>query len=325
MTFFTLLTNEMRLRLRRERTIWVIVIYLLLMGSLGWISLNSSSNNPNAGVYNNAGSNTLSDIGLNLYALLSYLQLLLIIFITPSFTASSINSEKERQTYDMLICSCITPLSLIAGKLLAGMMNALLLIAASIPLFSLVFFFGGVGPAQVFSALTLFVGTACLMGALGLFCSTLFRRPAVSTAIAYMVGMLWLILPLLISSTLISSGGWHYIQNDPGGARLLFVWNPLAALANTYPNGSGGLFPINISLLGFGYGSYTGGVIPSAYSLFGTWNISAWIVYSLITLIAAFLLFVASIFIVRPRAYNYRNLFNRHKKNTPSNKFKAIA
>jgi len=37
MTFLALLTKELRLRLRRERTICVIIIDILLMGLLGGI------------------------------------------------------------------------------------------------------------------------------------------------------------------------------------------------------------------------------------------------------------------------------------------------
>jgi len=37
MTFFVLLTKEMRLRMRQERTVWVMIVYVLLLGSLGWL------------------------------------------------------------------------------------------------------------------------------------------------------------------------------------------------------------------------------------------------------------------------------------------------
>ena len=35
MTFAALLTKELRLRLRRERSVWVIIVYLVVMGLLG--------------------------------------------------------------------------------------------------------------------------------------------------------------------------------------------------------------------------------------------------------------------------------------------------
>ncbi|GER88753.1 hypothetical protein KDW_29150 [Dictyobacter vulcani] len=165
MTFLSLLTKEMRLRLRRERTIWVIISYVFLMGLLGWLFLSTVDTN-SSGPYSN---NRLSEVGSTLYSLLAQVQLLLIIFITPSLTATAINGEKERQTYEMLICSRLSAFSLIMGKLGAGLLNALLLIAASIPLFSLVFFFGGVGPTQVASVVLIFLVSALWLATLGIF------------------------------------------------------------------------------------------------------------------------------------------------------------
>ena len=148
MTFAALLTKELRLRLRRERSVWVIITYLLVMGLLGFGFLQRES--AFSGGYQGY---LLSQIGVQLYTLLSFVQLFLIVFISPAFTSTAINGEKERQTFDLLLCSKLSSFSLLAGKLIAGLANALLLIAASIPLFSLVFFFGGVGAAQVLTTL----------------------------------------------------------------------------------------------------------------------------------------------------------------------------
>src|SRR5215472_17539541 len=114
MNFVALLTKELRLRLRRERTIWVIIAYILLMGSLGWVFINAANNTVN---YAQGG---LSSVGTNLYYMLSVLQLFLIIFISPAFTATVVNGEKERQTFDLLLCSRLSAFSLVSGKLLAG-------------------------------------------------------------------------------------------------------------------------------------------------------------------------------------------------------------
>ncbi len=189
MTFAALLTKELRLRLRRERSVWVIIVYLVVMGLLGFGYLAQAS------AFNGNQNYLLSQIGAQLYNLLAVVQLFLIVFIAPAFTATSINGEKERQTYDMLICSRLSSFSLLAGKLVAGLASTFLLIAASLPLFSLVFFFGGVSPSQVINALVVFVFTAIPIGAFGLFCSTLVRRPTVSTAITYMGCVLWMLGP----------------------------------------------------------------------------------------------------------------------------------
>src|SRR5258708_29175553 len=180
MTFAALLSKELRSRLGRERFVWVVIAYLLVMALLGFGFL-QRENAFNGGyqVY------LLSQIGAQLYALFSFVELFLIIFIAPAFTSTAINGEKERQTFDLLLCSKLSAFSLLAGKLIAGLANVLLLIAASIPLFSLAFFFGGVAPAQVFSTLVVFVITALLAGTLSLFCSTGRHRATISTAVAY--------------------------------------------------------------------------------------------------------------------------------------------
>ena len=269
MTFLALLTKELRLRLRRERTIWIIVVYILLMGSLGWfyISRFSSYNNNYSGF-------SLGQVGKQLYYLLSMVQLFLILFITPAFTSTAVNGEKERQTFDLLLCSRLSGFSLISGKLVAGLVNALLLIAASIPLFSLVFFFGGVSPSQVLLALLVFVVTTIMIGTFGLFCSAILSRPAVSTAISYIAGILWMVMPLIISFILLASGG--YRGQDQG---IFYIWNPIVALISTYPDGIG-----------------------TSYTI-GSQHIPIWLTYSLISVVATILFFFLGVLVVRPNPF----------------------
>jgi len=272
MTFTALLTKELRLRLRRERFVWLIIIYLLVMGLLGFGFLQRA--NVFSGGYQGY---LLSQIGAQLYALLSFIQLFLIVFIAPAFTATAINGEKERQTFDLLLCSKLSAFSLLAGKLIAGLVNVLLLIAASIPLFSLVFFFGGVSPTQVFSTLVIFVMTAVVAGTFGLFCSTLLRRPTVSTAAAYIFCALWLFVYPVISiltlgSSLPSNSRWYiWIQ-------WLNAWNPISALNSIVNSGQG--------------------VVASFY-LFRL-HLAPWVAFTLVSLVITAILFILSIVFVKP-------------------------
>ncbi len=279
MTFLALLVKELRLRMRRERTIWLIVLYILLMGLIGWFFIGRFSN------FNGSGNMTLNDIGTDLYMLLSIVQLILIIFITPAFTATAVNGEKERQTFDLLLCSRISAFSLIGGKLVAGLANALLLIAASIPLFSLVFFFGGITPFQISSALLVFISTTLIIGTFSLFCSTLISRPAVSTSVAYMASVLWIFMPLVIFITLYASSNWYQIFSSAGFFQSplllnqpspLLLWNPLLALVNTYPFGSA----------------------MTRYTLHGL-HLSPWTAYVILNLIASALFFLLSVYMIK--------------------------
>lgn len=266
MTFAALLTKELRLRLRRERTIWVLISYLLVMTLLGFLFI--SRNNPSNGY-------TVSTLGYGLYTLLVFVQLFLIMFITPAFTTTSINGEKERQTFDLLLCSRLSAFELAAGKLIAGLANAFLLIAASIPLFSLVFFFGGVGPTQVLQTTLVFIVTAIVVGTFGLFCSTLLKRPPVSTAIAYMFCVMWVITPWLLSFLL----QLNVPFNNNSQATLIFIGNPILAMISTFTLGPGA--PIG------------------SYSFFGT-SLAPWITFIIINLLLTIVLLLLSVWLVKP-------------------------
>ena len=272
MTFAALLTKELRLRLRRERFVWLIIIYLLVMGLLGFGFLQRA--NVFSGGYQGY---LLSQIGAQLYALLSFIQLFLIVFIAPAFTATAINGEKERQTFDLLLCSKLSAFSLLAGKLIAGLVNVLLLIAASIPLFSLVFFFGGVSPLQVLITLVIFIMTAIVVGTLSLCCSTLIHRPTASTAVAYTFCAFWLfaypvISILTLGSSIPSNSRWYiWIQ-------WLNAWNPISALNSVVSSGL----------------SET-----SNFYVFRV-HISPWVAFTLVSLVVSIILFLLSMVFVKP-------------------------
>jgi ABC-type transport system involved in multi-copper enzyme maturation permease subunit len=272
MTFTALLTKELRLRLRRERFVWLIIIYLLVMGILGFGFLQRA--NVFSGGYQGY---LLSQIGAQLYALLSFIQLFLIVFIAPALTATAINGEKERQTFDLLLCSKLSAFSLLAGKLIAGLVNVLLLIAASIPLFSLVFFFGGVSPLQVLSTLVIFIMTAIVAGTFSLCCSTLMRRSTASTAAAYTFCAFWLFAYPIISiltlggSIPVTSRWYIWIQ-------WLNAWNPISALNSAVNSGLG---------------------TASSFYVFRV-HLAPWIAFTLVSLVVTIILFLLSMFFVKP-------------------------
>ena len=72
---------------------------------------------------------------------LSVLQLALIVFITPGLTAGVISSERERQTLNMLLTTTQSSTSIIIGKLVSSVAYLLLLMIASLPLYSIVFLY----------------------------------------------------------------------------------------------------------------------------------------------------------------------------------------
>ena len=85
MTFIAPLVKELRSRLRREYSAWVIFAYLLAMGLIG-LGFLLRANAITVGYQ----AYLLRQIGMQLYALLALVQLFLIVFIAPALTATTI-------------------------------------------------------------------------------------------------------------------------------------------------------------------------------------------------------------------------------------------
>ncbi len=319
LTLFPLLTKELRLRMRHERTVWVLVFYVGVLGAFAWITLQNSLNSP---AYLSLGINMWSIVGGQLYRILVTVQLLLILFITPAFTASLLNGEKERQTYDMLLCSRLSSFSLVFGKLFSGLTNALLLIVASLPVFSLVLFFGGIAPLQIVKDVLLFVITAVLVATLGIFCSTVFKRPAVSTVTTYLLLLLWIGVPFLVQAIRYQYGGVGVItlQNgsmvvlantsdgtsahsyvssglNPYHPSLTYIWNPIVAQGNIALFSLIPRIPLGLGMMG-------------SYTLAGL-SFSPRMSYTVLSTVASLLLFLLSLWFARP--HRLQSLFRRKR------------
>jgi ABC-2 type transport system permease protein len=176
-----IVAKEYRSRMRTWRSPVAMTIYILLLGGLGWAIFSamsySSRNSFNGGQAANYGQ------GLFLYLVL--FQMVLLAFITPALTAGAISSERERQTIDLLFVTKLPTFSILWGKLLASMSFVLLLLLLSVPIFSLVFLFGGIELDQVAAAFLVTAVTALTLGIMGIACSTAFRRTLPSTVTAY--------------------------------------------------------------------------------------------------------------------------------------------
>jgi len=164
-------------------------------------------------------------VGQVLFAGLAFIELMIISAITPSVTAMAISGEKEKQTYEMLLATPLSPGSILWGKLVSAMGYVFLLLFAAIPLASLVFVFGGVGMREMVKALVILAVIAVMFGVMGLFTSTLFGRSGRSTAIAYLAVAFMLFGPIVIA---MGAG----ILNQTNPPRWMLVFSPISALAS---------------------------------------------------------------------------------------------
>ena len=157
---------------------------------------------------------------LLLFLVLTVAQMALVLFITPGITAGAISTEREKQTLNMLLTTTQTSWQIIFGKLTSSIAYLGLLLIASLPIYSIVFLFGGVGPLQIVWATLLFFLTMVAVGSTGVMISTLIRKTIPAMITSYGVS-LFLILFTMIFFT-ISMMLFSY--NDTNSE----IFNPLA-------------------------------------------------------------------------------------------------
>jgi ABC-type transport system involved in multi-copper enzyme maturation permease subunit len=173
-----IVAKEYRSRMRTWKSPMAMMVYILLIGGLGFLVFSLLA-------HANSGFTGGSSYGQYLFTFLVGFQVVLLAFITPALTAGAISSERERQTIDLLFVTRIAPFSIIWGKLLASMSFVVLLLILSIPIFSLVFLFGGIELDQVLYAFLVTLVTALTFGVMGILFSTWLRRSIVATVVSY--------------------------------------------------------------------------------------------------------------------------------------------
>src|SRR5207302_384564 len=179
-----IVAKEYRSRMRTWRSPLTITIHVIVLGGIGWAVFSAIANSV-AGFGNSGGGISPSSMGVLLFTFLILFQIVLLAFITPALTSGAISGERERQTIDLLFVTPLAPFSIIWGKLLASMSFVILLLLLSVPIFSLVFLFGGIELDQVLIAFLVTAVAALTLGIIGLACSTAFKRTLPATVSAY--------------------------------------------------------------------------------------------------------------------------------------------
>ncbi|MET3292804.1 ABC transporter permease [Brevibacillus fluminis] len=172
------LVNELKLRMRTKRSPWIIFLYLL---ALGGISLTM--------IFLVTGSGTYyrPDQTRELFMMLSMFQLAMICFVVPGLTAGVISGERERQTLPIMLTTNVSATKLILGKWLASLGFMMFLIVASLPLYTIVFLYGGISPEQLVKVFGFYLVTMLGFGSVGVLLSTLIKRTGVATVLTYAI------------------------------------------------------------------------------------------------------------------------------------------
>ncbi|MEM1166521.1 MAG: ABC transporter permease subunit [Planctomycetota bacterium] len=164
---------------------------------------------------------TIAGAGAQAFQVVAYLQLGLICVLTPVFMAGAIAAESNPRTWDVMLTTPMGSFQIVLGQLLGRLFFVFALLFASLPLFALTQYFGGVPGRSVLLSYIVSAGAATLVGAvaIALAVNRLAGRRAVFTFYVSVISYLGVTFALDLA-----------MQSGSGGVTALTPVNPFLAL-----------------------------------------------------------------------------------------------
>lgn len=280
-----ILVRELRGRMRGSRPFVLFSIYLLVLSGVAMLLYIAAAGSIGSDL--NAGR----QIGRTLFLVIGGVALIEVCVITPIITAGAVAGERERQTFDLIVGSMLTPWQIVWGKLAAGLGFAMLLVLTVIPVLSLSFLFGGVSGVDMLIAIAILSATVLLYASIGLFWSTVARSPlgaagfALGTVLLLLLGIpfIALMFTLIFRSDL--TGGIFDTPLFVIVSRIFVSLHPFLAAALTESELSGGRGPF------FNVDQVAGTEITTP---------SPWLLYVCLSILGSALLALLSLRSIRP-------------------------
>ncbi|MCR5251905.1 MAG: ABC transporter permease [Lachnospiraceae bacterium] len=165
-----------------------------------------------------------------LFPILAGVQFGIIALIMPIITASAVSGEKEKQTFDLLLTTVMTPKAIVRGKVTSAVIRMMVFIIGSVPLMAISFTIGGISWGCLFITMIAFMIFAILTGSIGIFASTLTKKSITAIILTYVfyfvVGQAS-VVPALIMFLVNSNTGSSAIS-------VLMIINPVAAILEMF-------------------------------------------------------------------------------------------
>ncbi|MGN0507145.1 MAG: ABC transporter permease [Lachnospiraceae bacterium] len=196
--------KEVKQYARSRRAMWILAAFNLILQLIGLFSYYISfvyAEKHGIGV-------RYADI-LTVYRILAMTEFLLIVCIVPAVSAGAVCGEKERQTFDLLMSTPLTPFQIVTGKLMASLHIVLVLIISSLPVFGLVFSVGGIDFKALLSMYACLMLQTVVLGSISITISVFCRRTTTASVVSYLVMVL-----LILGTLLLTAGCYVFLGED---------------------------------------------------------------------------------------------------------------
>lgn len=187
----------------------------------------------------------LASAGATSFAWIAYLQVGLICVIAPVFMAGAIAQEANPKTWDIVLTTPMSKLEIVLGNLFGRLFFVLALLFASLPLFALTQFFGGVPGKSIINAYIVSAGAATLVGAIAIALSVS-RLAGQRAVFTFYVSVVTYIATTIAIDAWLGSRGMG-MGPKGSGVTLVTALNPFLAIRaqlspTTYPSADPGAY-----------------------------------------------------------------------------------
>lgn len=244
------LLKEYQWRMRTKKTPWLLFFYLLITGGI-LISMMGLSQAWNR-VAGDPEDSLIMLIGLCL------VQIVIVAFVVPGITSGLISGERERQTLPILLTTNLSSSQIVISKWFAALSFMLMLFFSSLPLYLIIYLYGGVSISYILKVVLHLFVTMIFLGSLGIFYSSLFKRTGLATILSYitvaLIGigliivffMLSMLAALLLDPIQMSPTAKSRFINMIG--ELIASFHPVLSLTQVFPESIFGTFNEEIGI-----------------------------------------------------------------------------
>jgi hypothetical protein len=205
-----LATAPRRLRFYVARAVYVAGLMALV--ATAWLLLTGTQEVRNVG--------DMARFGATLFQILAPLQLALVLFFAPVLTASAVAQEKDRRTLVLLLMTNLSNAELVLGKLFAGVLQVLVLLAAAAPLYFLIALFGGISYGQICWVYAVTATTVVVAGSLGSTLALWREKTFQTLALVFLALVFWLAVGEVLVACGASGLRWQGISAATWGSAL---------------------------------------------------------------------------------------------------------
>lgn len=172
-----------------------------------------------------------------LYPILGVTQLVILGVVVPVRTASSISGEKERQTFDIMMTTGMTPFSVILGKVMTAIVQSMFFVVASMPIMALCFTIGGMSWSYLFWFLAVAFLVSFFAASIGILCSSICRKSISAVIMSYGFYLLFFwgtVLPSILYQIFYINLSYSSYYNGWGNTPLFLLLNPFIYLSEFF-------------------------------------------------------------------------------------------